>query len=105
MLLDGSVRDMVFNSDKSKLLASSVKRNKDSADIYQYYIFEMEHVKRKLHDIEGIFTCVNKKYDPSSKIIHVVHKAEEEQSLSTLDLQTKKLTTIYTFSKEDGDPS
>lgn len=60
LLIDGSARDMTLSSDKSKLLVSSTKKNKEGNVIYQYYLFDIEHTTRKFHDIEGKLYEVNK---------------------------------------------
>ena len=70
LLITGSVRDMALSPDNSKLLVSALIVDSDEV---KFYIFDLDHVKRTLHDIDGTILAIDKHQNPDNNIIHLVY--------------------------------
>ena len=79
---------MAFNSNKTKLIVSTLKEGQKSGGDQEFYIFELEHVKRTLHDFEGSIKKVNKNNAADSEVIHMIHSGEVT-SLSSFEFASK----------------
>lgn len=100
----GVVKFLRLSPDKSKLLvATLIKEDQDK--ISEYYVFDLEPVRRIFHDLNGKIKGINRYNTPESEVVHLLHEdhATKKLALKAFEFEFNELgEPIHDFTEEDG---
>lgn len=99
----GVAKFLRLSPDKTKLLVSTQVKEDD--DVFtEFYVFDLEPVRRVLHDLNGRIKAINRYNSPDSEVVHILHEDPAKKlTLRAFEFEFNELTQpIHEFTAEDG---